>query len=273
MRRALLIDQRGQSLIQVLISIGLMGIIMLAFTSMMTIQQRETNALSEKLAAVDLQKTLSAVISDGSVCGYIMNNPTPLTFDATAVSSASPQEISLPASRPLYASFSPPNILGPIVAQIGHPPSSYSNNLIVNSIKLSIDGAPSPMPPPGPGATFKGSWLIGFDSTKLVRSLKPTAVSTILTVDTSSPTSAKVSGCKGGGGMNNQSICESLLGGVYNTSASPPCALQSGSGSNCTTPDPGCSQYCTDSGKSYPGTSVCSNGSWICIAPACPFVP
>lgn len=189
-------NQNGQSLVQALISIAITGVMMLIFTTMSNNQQKEMLALSQKLGSSDLEKQLIESLKDGSVCTYILNHPTELTFDSTAVSPSSPQVLS--PAEPIYASVKtgPPLIKGPVVAQAGRQASPYSQSLIVNEIKLKITGAPTPTPAPGPGATYSGYWEISYDSSKLIRPLSPATVATTLTVDTSVPTEAKITACR-----------------------------------------------------------------------------
>ncbi len=97
---------------------------------------------------------------------------------------------------------------GPVVAQVGQLASSYSNTATIQNISLSITGAPSPAPPAGPGATFTGKWLVTLNPATLVRPLLPVSVATTLTVDTTNPTAAVISGCNGtGGGTGGGNIC------------------------------------------------------------------
>lgn len=51
----------------------------------------------------------------------------------------------------------------------------------------------------GTGNTFVGNWLVDFDSSKTVRALHGAAISTILTVDLSVPTAARITNCAGTG--------------------------------------------------------------------------
>ncbi len=168
---------------------------------------RETNALTQKLASTDLEKLLQTSLSDGSVCQYIVNNPAVLTFDSTNVSPTTPQVIT--PTLPIYASVQagPPIVTGPVVAQIGQPASAYSSSAIIKTITLSISGAPSPPPPAGPGATFTGNWLVTLDPTKLVRAILPISVATTLTVDTTAPTAAMITGCQSGPPLPSGIIC------------------------------------------------------------------
>ena len=180
-------NQRGQSLIQIVISIGIMGIVMAGFASMMSIQSKETRSLTEKLAALDLQKILTSALADGSVCQYVLNNPSVLTFNSTLVSLATPQTVII--STPLYASVSG-GVPGPPIAQVLQQASSFSNTLIINSISLSITS--------GSGSSYIGNWVVEFDNTKTVRAIKPATISTTLIADTSTPTAARITGCMAG---------------------------------------------------------------------------
>lgn len=190
----------GFSLIETLVVFGILSIAMAAISSMMINMHKETKALSESLAALNLQQTLTLALANGNVCAYILNNPATLTFDATLVSTT-PQVIT--PTLPIYASVKtdPPVVLGPEIAKVGTAFSAYANSLVISSIKLIIDGAPTPLPPPGPSTIFSGHWQIEFDPTKSVRIVRPVNITTILSVDTSNPNSAKIDSC-----TNNQSM-------------------------------------------------------------------
>ncbi|MGZ3721884.1 MAG: type IV pilus modification PilV family protein, partial [Bdellovibrionales bacterium] len=190
-------NQRGQSLVQVLIAAGIMGIILMAMASMQTNQARENSALSQKMAALDMQKTLTNVLLDGAVCTYILNNPAALTFNSTTITPATPQILT--PSLPIYASYSvgPPVNIGPALVTVGTPASAITDSLVITSIQLEITGAPAPLPPPGPGVKFSGNWRIKFDNNKLVRPIHDVIVTTTITADTTTPGTATVSSCMG----------------------------------------------------------------------------
>lgn len=181
-------QQSGSSLIQIVISIGIMGVLMASFITMTTQQNREMKALREDLASMDLQKMLMAVLADGVVCKYALNNPSPQTFNSTSVSAKKPAVIKL---NKLLASGS---ASAPIVAEVGQKASSYSNSLIVSAIKLNITG--------GTGNTYVGDWIVEFDSSKTVRQVRPVTVSTMLTVDKSTPSVTKITACQKSGGTD-----------------------------------------------------------------------
>ena len=172
----------------------LMSILIMGVSSLFRQQSSNVRVLSEMMAVSDVGKSLVTAMADGSVCNYVATNSGgPLTFDSTQVSPTTPQLISVPT---LYASVSSTGVPGPILAQATLAPSVYANTVVIKSIQLSIDGAPSPLPPPQTGVTFTGSWLVGFDPTQSAQPLKPAHASATLTVDTTTPTAAKVTGCK-----------------------------------------------------------------------------
>jgi Tfp pilus assembly protein PilV len=193
-RQSIFQNQNGQSLVQVLISMVIMSVLMVSFTSMMTNQTRQLEGLSQKVAATDLQQLMTAALADGSVCSYVLNHPNVMTIDTTR---PFPQTITLrnPSSSAaaLYASVaSPSGPPGPVIAQVQQPASPISNSLIVSSIQLQITG--------GSNGHYIGNWLVYFDSTKTIVPLKPVSIGTTINVDTTtppnSPSSARVTSCQ-----------------------------------------------------------------------------
>jgi Tfp pilus assembly protein PilX len=197
-------NPKGQSLVQVMISIGVMSILAVTMTSLHQLQTRENASLTEKLAALDLQKTATAALADGSVCAYMLNNPVQ-TFNSTLVASGTPQTINI--STPLYASVTA-GVPGPVVTAVGQTASAITRSLVVSSIQLTISS--------GSGTSYLGSFVINFDAARLTRAINPVSVSTKLTADIASPTAALVTACQGsgggsfgfnGGGPGNGALC------------------------------------------------------------------
>ncbi len=186
----------GQSIVQVLVFFGILSILIVGLATILVNQQRESRALAEKLASLDLEKLLTASLADGSVCAYVLNNPTVLTFNANAL----PQTIVLPSST-LYTSIVAGPTPGPVAAQAGKPASPLSSTLIVNSISLQINS--------GFNGRYDGSWLINFDNTNnLIRPIQPVSIPNLLIVDDSIPAQAVTTACQGvgGGAANFQTV-------------------------------------------------------------------
>ena len=201
-------NAKGLSIVEVLVAAGIMTIIMAGFTSMLMSQNKETKALSEVLASFDLQKTLVGSLSDGTVCGYVLNNPTAIPFNSTAL----PFTIVLPANRPLYAGVSGGVPTVP-VAQVNAAASPFAKSLVVKEIKLTITS--------GSGNKFFGQWQIDFDPALSVRAHKPAIIGTVLTANITTPTAATVTGCMGDltAGVAQACTASELMRGFDNTGA------------------------------------------------------
>lgn len=181
MRKLCILNTKGISIIETLVAIGIMSIMMVGFTSMLSNQHKETKSVSEILAGLDLQKNLISVLSHGSVCSYIVNNPTQLSFH-----SGQPLPQTITPTLPIYANVSA-GVPGAIITQVGQPASNYSSSMIVESIKLRVLS--------GSGTTYTANWIIEFDKSKSVRPHKPITVSTVLSVDNTTPSATKIVDC------------------------------------------------------------------------------
>lgn len=168
---------KGQSLVQMLVAVAIMSIIMLAFTSMLTVLQRETKHLSQKITVLELKNLLSSILSDGSVCAFELNNPTVLSFDSTNPSAS----ISI---NQIHASASSS---APIVAKAAVAAFESESSVLIQSI--SLKGFT------GTGTTYIANWEIAFDQSTLVHPLKPILIPTKLIVDNTTPTSTKIQSC------------------------------------------------------------------------------
>lgn len=177
------------SLIEVMVSIGIMSIMLVVFTTMMTNQNKEIKAMNEKMAVQESFRLLSASLSSGKACKYALNNPTALTFNSTA---PFPQTINLSTQappRPIYSYVNegPPVVLGPVLANVGSSISPLAPQLTVSQIRLVITG--------GSGNEYLGNWVIDFAPGTMVRALKPISISTTLNVDATVPAAARIVSC------------------------------------------------------------------------------
>jgi hypothetical protein len=178
----------GQSIVQVLVASAIMGIILAAMVSMQVNQNRETRALTEKLSALDLQRTLTEWLSNTSTCNMIfaasnLVNSGSMTFDATAVSPQSPHVIPL---------FQIPNTgAGPAVATAGATASFLTNTLrllpangLSSGVQIAVNGATTAL------------LQINFDPAGLVRPIH--SLQLPITLATAGPASAtQITGCSG----------------------------------------------------------------------------
>ena len=185
------LNQKGISIIETLVAIGIMAIMMAGFSSMLLNQNKETRAVSEILSAQDLQKTIIAVMAKGDVCQYIL---APKTFNAQAVRAGTIQEIDM-GVQPIYGSMVTSATPGVAIIKKGDRASGFTSSLIVESIKFIIDSGNYV----GINGSFNGRWVIDFDGTKSVRKLRPVSVAAVIYADTSIPTAAKPVSCLGSG--------------------------------------------------------------------------
>ncbi len=185
------LNQKGISIIETLVAIGIMAIMMAGFSSMLLNQNKETRAVSEILSAQDLQKTIIAVMAKGDVCQYIL---APKTFNAQAVRAGTIQEIDM-GVQPIYGSMVTSATPGVAIIKKGDRASGFTSSLIVESIKFIIDSGDYV----GSKGSFNGRWVIDFDGTKSVRKLRPVSVAAIIYADTSTDTAAKSISCLGSG--------------------------------------------------------------------------
>ncbi len=188
MNRRFVVNNQGQSLIQLLVSIVISIILLFVLVTLNVNQQRETKALTQKLGAMDLEKLLVSSLADGKVCAYVLNHPG-VTFDSTNL----PQTITLAGSpgqpAALYTNILPGPTPGPVAVQVGTTASPLSNSLVVKSIQLQITS--------GSNGRYSSRWIINFDTAKEIRPLRPVSISNVLIVDDqTSPTAATITACQ-----------------------------------------------------------------------------
>lgn len=189
----LVFNTKGQSLIQVIVGLAVGAIAMMAFLSMTTNNQKETRAITEKMASMDLQTIVSTVLADGQVCTYILTDVTQATNRSTNIinsdnlSSAVVNINSLPSNAVLGA---------PVVAAVGQLASPLSSSLRISSISLKNWS--------GGGDVFLANLEIAFNSNGLVRPLKPIVMRMLVKTDPTTPSNAKlIKGCVERGSLNS----------------------------------------------------------------------
>src|SRR5688572_2750716 len=92
MKSSSLANTRGHSLIPILIIMGTVIVFMGGATAMILSQNKELRAISEKVAAMELQRSMEDYLSDSDLCSYTIQKSGAI-FDATRLSSAAPREI------------------------------------------------------------------------------------------------------------------------------------------------------------------------------------
>lgn len=190
-------NSRGQSLIQVLVSVAIMGVLLTAMTAMQTNQSRENQALAEKLGALEFQRLMTATLSTTDVCTYLITNAASKTFDSSLVTATtSPPPIDL-GTRLLATG----DAASPAIATVGQSVSPLTQNLVVQSIQLGNIKCPPPCPNPSTSNQFTANMLVNFDNSRLVRAIQP-AISQV-TLQTTGGATKTIVACQavaGGGG-------------------------------------------------------------------------
>lgn len=193
-------SQFGFSLIEVMVSVGILGIVSVIFATALKYQLDEIQSVGEKLAANDLHSVLLRALPQNRICSYALNNPTPLTFNANQ---SLPQVLT--PTLPIYLSVSAdsPPILGPVAAEVGAPASPNSSSLLIQAIQLEILS--------GSGSTYLGQWRVSFDRNRSVRPVKSLVIPTVLTVDATNPSALSVTSCGDSASTTGPEACPSLL--------------------------------------------------------------
>ena len=185
-------NSRGQALIQAIISMGIMSIVCIVFMTMMSNQNRETQALTEKLASLELQQQLTKSMADGTVCKSLLNG---LVFDSTQAVPGSSNKPHLNLSQTSIPMSGAPSS-APLVTA-GEIATPLSNTLVIDPTGpfrvTDIVGTSS-----GGVGLFTGYLQVNFDQNRLIRPIKP--VRTMIWMETTASGSTQtITDCSGGG--------------------------------------------------------------------------
>jgi Tfp pilus assembly protein PilV len=182
-------NPRGQSLIQVLISIAILGIVFTAFTTLMTTQQNLVSHLSQKLASLDLERIVTNTLLDPGICNFMVTNPALPAFDPLTVGTSS-SPVFILNRIPLSA-----DINSQPAAEVSStvPASPLSRSVYISSITIA-DLACTPSPCTPLSNQFAANIILAFDASRLLVSLQPLKFP--ITLNTSGPgNSQTVSSC------------------------------------------------------------------------------
>jgi type II secretory pathway pseudopilin PulG len=161
--------QKGQSLVQLLVTIGIMGVVMAALASMNSNMSRENRALGEQMASFDLARIVSTTLALPAGCDSLITKPNNLsagsTFTFTDAPATYPFIINL-NSVPQSATIDIVSLAKPQAS----PLSSSLQIKPVGGIQIVLTSATT------------GSLQIHFDQNRLVRAIHdlefPIAIST-----------------------------------------------------------------------------------------------
>lgn len=192
----------GFSVMEVLIAVGLLGIVSMGLVSLIQNSNKSVAAVEEKLAILDLEKTLVSLSIGRNLCSKSFT--TSAAYYTYPVATGVPTSISVSA---LYLSVSDALPLAQASLGLGNNP-----NLLIKSINIkNILGS---------GTNYMGDLTIAFDYKKNTTARKDLSTKVILLGTVASGditlTSCTVNDPTAGGGpatgIDNQAACNSIGG-------------------------------------------------------------
>lgn len=188
---------QGFSLIEVLVSVAVMGVISFAMMEMIQQQNKSIRILSEKLAVKDLEISLKSLVSNNNFCGCLFKN---INFDV-AGKKLSNKLASIPDGFGTTGACNATTslLIPPVGQKIGSSQMEIAAIEVVDVVdqgngnytaKLSVEIAPS----------------------SLVMPLQPAVTPIAFNIDTAT---GKINGC---GAVNSGNI---LFGGMYDQCTQP----------------------------------------------------
>jgi type II secretory pathway pseudopilin PulG len=184
-------NQKGMSLVEVLVSIGISTVISFVMATTMVNVSRDQRALQEKYNQLELKNDLLTAFANTDICLSQLNQNSP-TLNLSGVSASNPSKQSISYSE-LHMGNSNQSLL---LAKVGSPlPGSSPNQMVVSKIELGSflsTGSPN---------TFTGELKIEMDPATLTRALKPLSIKQIFNI-AGPVASAKIVGCGVGSGNN-----------------------------------------------------------------------
>ncbi len=199
-------NKSGQSMVQMLVSIGIMGIMMMSLISMLQTQNNEVRALKEKLATADLQVQLTRGFSDGAVCSSLLTGRTfTVTGSGVVLPSINLTNTSIPISTLPGA---------PALVAANAPISAISNTVFAaptNTFQVrDITGSTV-----GNVGHYMANFVVNLDTSRMVRSLKP--IVTQISMRTSGAGATKtITNCQDGGSGDTVSVPIATLSNYHN---------------------------------------------------------
>jgi Tfp pilus assembly protein PilV len=160
-------NSRGQSLVGVLISVAIVGVIVTTMASMFESQNREMRAIKEKLAAADLTRIVTQTLANPSVCSSVFASTNLIT----------PGSIPFDASSVTYPHVIPIKSIPSAGVESGGQASALSSTLVLSP----QSGSPSGLQLVFTNATT-AALQVNFDQSKLVHAIQNLSLPVITTV-------------------------------------------------------------------------------------------
>ncbi len=169
----------GFTIIEVLVAMGLLGIVAFIFGDIMYTQQREIRFMNQKGEAFELQTLIREALKSKAVCSWQLAHRV-INVVGTTINNPSPTTLTIGT---LYMGL---NNASGVLAQAGFPVPQTSTGLIVQTVqftKIFATGIPD---------VYKGTFVINFAPTSVVRSMRPVEVQKFIVLYPGGPLSAKL---------------------------------------------------------------------------------
>lgn len=192
--------ERGFSLVEILVVTAILTVTLGVMASVFHSQQRVSTQLADKLASLDLARTLTGTLAGGGVCSFMIGNAPQFSFNPTADLSTVviPPYPSIP-SRPQ------PGAVPALVADGVTPAAPNSPRLLATSIQ--IQNLQCAILPCTPATTqFNANLVVTFDNTRTAAQIAPLLFPIVLTTTPAAGqqrlTSCTMNGAGGGGAVD-----------------------------------------------------------------------
>lgn len=203
---------QGFSLVEVMVSIGIMGIGILTMTTMMTNQSREIKSMEEKMQLRQLESSLTNLFANSSLCSCVFANS---KFNSNT-------RVWTPAMSEIGSSYSSScALVGAPLIRLNQKfeTSLYPSEISFIEVQEAVQDS----------GVYTGYVNVKFDSTKMVRALKDAKIPFYFSVNLSDPVGSRsLLSCSAvnttAPPINHVIFC-AQMGGVYNLTASPPCQI------------------------------------------------
>jgi prepilin-type N-terminal cleavage/methylation domain-containing protein len=203
---------KGFSLVEVMVSIGIMGIGIVTMITMMTNQSREIKSMEEKMQLRQLESSLTNLFANSSLCSCVFANS---RFNSTT-------RVWTPTISEIGSSYSSTcNIVGPPLIRVNEKfeSSLYPSDISFVEIQEAVQGS----------GVYTGYVNVKFDASRMVRALKDAKIPFYFTVNLSDPANSRsLLSCSAvnttAPPLNHVIFC-AQMGGVYSPTASPPCQI------------------------------------------------
>ncbi|PWU15875.1 MAG: hypothetical protein C5B49_11235 [Bdellovibrio sp.] len=191
---------QGYLLLSVTLAMGVTLIIILGLFSLLSQHVSETRSLKERIAAQDFQLSLARAFSDGTLCTWLLTQPTAATFDSTNATTGNPNAPSIPLTTSTIPVTTAPGAPALITAGLAISPSAPTliptGPFTINNIAGSTSGS---------YGLFQGTFRVNFDATQSAQPIHPAEVT--LSLSTSAVgTTQTITACQRLVGFDSYSV-------------------------------------------------------------------